>query len=444
MSTYIVLLISTSPSIAFIGVIALCVFVLSFVKIELCVAIMLAAMLLSPEVRLGTVGSGLMGTRDVVVRVEDLLIPLLGFLWVAHAAIHRNQNLWAPSPINTPILIIIAFNLLISTRAVLLGAPAAKTFFINMKYIEFYAIFFFASAYFDSRGKIKMAMVIMFLTALTVMLYAIPMIPKTELLTVHRLSAPFEGKPEPGTLGGYLSMVMAILFGFFYYQAKNIEQKFLLILCIGVCALLVLYTLSRTSYGSLVAVLLMVAILARKPSLLLALLFVVLLSPFLLPERVADRLMGTIYSGDTWGLEQGALDRLNVWRKTRFLWKSNPILGKGIGTTDMMDSEYPRILLETGLVGFGLFLWLQIRIFLMSYRFFRSTRDSLSKALSLGYICGHMGILVHCLGAVTFSIVRIMEPFWLFTGILVGLQGMEIVEEEDPSFEEFQAQPTYK
>ena len=419
-----------SPTTAFLGVLAICILMLSFIKMELAVALMLMAMLLSPEIRLGAVGNSLIGDRNVVLRIEDILIPLLGFLWVANAVISGSRKLFVRSPLNLPILVTIAFNLITSARAVILGAPLAKTFFVNLKFIEFYFIYFFACVYFDSRYKIKLALGVMFLTAVAVMIYAVPMIPKTELLTVNRLTAPFEGSPEPGTLGGYLCMVLAILLGFFYFQAGSIEQKFFLVLCIGLSIVLILYTLSRTSYGALVAVLFAVGVLARKPLLILGLLLAVVLAPLVLPEKIEDRITSTLRPGTTWGLEQGAVDRIQVWKKTIFLWKSHPFIGQGVGTTDMMDSEYPRLLMETGVVGLALFLWLQCRLFLMSYRLYRTTEDPLTKAMALGYLCGQAGLLVHCFGAVTFCIVRIMEPFWLFTGMMVGLRELEFSKAE--------------
>ena len=40
-------------------------------------------------------------------------------------------------------------------------------------------------------------------------------------------------------------------------------------------------------------------------------------------------------------------------------------------------------------------------------------------------IAGLMGLLVHGLGANTFIIVRIMEPFWLVVGLVMGAAKLE-------------------
>ncbi len=60
------------------------------------------------------------------------------------------------------------------------------------------------------------------------------------------------------------------------------------------------------------------------------------------------------------------------------------------------------------------------------------TLDNLKKlktpyfqGLSIGFLAGFVGIIVHALGANTFIIVRIMEPFWFFAGIMVVMPAME-------------------
>ena len=47
------------------------------------------------------------------------------------------------------------------------------------------------------------------------------------------------------------------------------------------------------------------------------------------------------------------------------------------------------------------------------------------RGLSVGLIAGLVGLLVHAIGANTFIIVRIMEPFWCLTGIAIALTTIE-------------------
>jgi hypothetical protein len=47
------------------------------------------------------------------------------------------------------------------------------------------------------------------------------------------------------------------------------------------------------------------------------------------------------------------------------------------------------------------------------------------KGLALGFFAGYCGLLFHALGANTFVIVRIMEPFWFVAGIIAVLPELE-------------------
>jgi len=46
----------------------------------------------------------------------------------------------------------------------------------------------------------------------------------------------------------------------------------------------------------------------------------------------------------------------------------------------------------------------------------------------MGLLVGLVGLLVHAVGANTFIIVRIMEPFWLTVGLVVSAARIEPIE----------------
>ena len=46
------------------------------------------------------------------------------------------------------------------------------------------------------------------------------------------------------------------------------------------------------------------------------------------------------------------------------------------------------------------------------------------QGLVIGFLAGFVGLMVHAIGANTFIIVRIMEPFWFFVGIVTVLPNM--------------------
>jgi O-antigen ligase len=76
---------------------------------------------------------------------------------------------------------------------------------------------------------------------------------------------------------------------------------------------------------------------------------------------------------------------------------------------------------ETGILGLLAFGWLIYALFKVVLSTWRDQQDDLLCGLSLGLLAGLVGLLVHAIGANTFIIVRIMEPFWFLTGIIIAL-----------------------
>jgi len=60
----------------------------------------------------------------------------------------------------------------------------------------------------------------------------------------------------------------------------------------------------------------------------------------------------------------------------------------------------------------------------------RDTEEPYCRGLIMGFIAGFVGLVVHAIGANTFIIVRIMEPFWFFVGIITVLP---MLKQEEPA-----------
>jgi predicted lipid-binding transport protein (Tim44 family) len=68
--------------------------------------------------------------------------------------------------------------------------------------------------------------------------------------------------------------------------------------------------------------------------------------------------------------------------------------------------------------------------------------DDLYKGLVLGFMAGFIGLAIHALTANTFIIIRIMEPFWFVTGIIMMLP--KVKEEEELELERTEAEERKK
>jgi O-antigen ligase len=103
----------------------------------------------------------------------------------------------------------------------------------------------------------------------------------------------------------------------------------------------------------------------------------------------------------------------------------HPLAGWGITGYGFLDAQYFRVLVELGIVGFGAFVLLLAACGRLFLRASRTLADPLHRGLALGLVAGLAGLMTHAIAANTFLIVRIMEPFWLLTGLLVAAIGLE-------------------
>ena len=156
---------------------------------------------------------------------------------------------------------------------------------------------------------------------------------------------------------------------------------------------------------------------------------VLILSPLLLPKSVKDRVLftftqpeeaGQVMIGDV-HLDTSTSARLVSWRDALKDWTRYPILGYGVTGYLFVDAQYPRVLTETGIIGFFVFMYLLYSILKMCLNNLKVLKNNEYKGICLGFLAGYIGLLIHALGANTFIIVRIMEPFWFFVGIMAVL-----------------------
>jgi O-antigen ligase len=130
-------------------------------------------------------------------------------------------------------------------------------------------------------------------------------------------------------------------------------------------------------------------------------------------------------------LDPSASARIFDWRGSFEAWKENPILGRGIAGHGLIDGQYFSALSEIGAIGFLALLWLLWSIFKHSIIVYKKMDDEFYKGLVLGFIAGFIGLAFHAVTTNTFILIRIMEPFWFVTGIIMMLPKLLDSTEEE-------------
>lgn len=395
---------------------------IGFFHTRLAIYGIILSMLLSPEIGFGPSAGG----RPVTIRLEDVLLLMVGMAWLAKAAYYKELGLLRKNPLSRPIGAY-ALAAIVATAMSAWWGPfdGIKALLFLAKYLEYFILYFLVLNVVESRRDIERYLAAALITCFIVSLVGIAQIPAG-----NRVSAPFEGEVgEPNTLGGYLVLMLSIVAGF-YLITSSFRAR---LLWAGFAVLIVLpllYTLSRTSWGAaLAAVVILFAYGPRKSHVMTAVVLALALYPVLAPQQVLDRLEYTFHQPESRGqikigdvrLDTSASARIESWGYGLRGWAARPITGHGVSGFAFLDAQYMLVLVETGLLGLAAFGWLAFCIWRLAVHRLREARDPFARSLCLGYLAGFAALLVHGLGANTFIIIRIMEPFWLLTALVVAL-----------------------
>jgi hypothetical protein len=408
------------------------IFLVTLVNTDAGLAILIFSMLLSPEIALGQVPG-----RDIVIRLDDLLLITITFAWLAKTAINKGLALFVKTPLNKAIAAYIVICLIATMRGAALGfLTPEKGFFYVLRYVEYFLLYILVVNHIHSRKQINFFLTAFFITCAIVSVYGIIHIPQGV-----RVSAPFEGEfGEPNTFGGYLLFIFCLAFGI---SLKKIPKN----LRLALAALIILisfpflYTLSRASYIAIIFSFLTFALFSKRKVVLIAVMATIAVSVIVIrPQAVLERVKYTFSFkdeslariGDIY-LDYSSSARIFSWQHSFQTWKKHPILGRGISGIGLVDGQYIRTFPELGIIGLLALLWLLWSIFKHSFDIYKQMDDESFKGLVLGFIAGFIGLAIHALTANTFIIIRIMEPFWFIAGIIMMLP--KVKEEEELELE---------
>jgi len=158
------------------------------------------------------------------------------------------------------------------------------------------------------------------------------------------------------------------------------------------------YSLSRGGYAALLVGLLFMG-LVKQRKILLVLILLACIWTSILPPAVQQRISMS-YNQETGEVDNSAETRLALWKDAMDLFHSSPVWGTGYDTYAYMHRAkrtdgwsgyyadthniYLKVLVETGVIGLVLFLWLLVTTFFAGYRLFRHAKNEYFASLGLG------------------------------------------------------------
>src|SRR5260370_7596613 len=152
-----------------------------------------------------------------------------------------------------------------------------------------------------------------------------------------------------------------------------------------------MYSLSRGGYLALLAGCLFLGFVKQRKLLVLLVIFICMWTS-LTPPAVQQRVQMT-YNGTGGELDHSSEMRLDLWKQAMPIFDSNPVIGAGFYTyaySQHMDNYrdthdlFIKVLVETGIMGLMIFLWLLVKTFVTGYKLFRRSQDPFLASLGLG------------------------------------------------------------
>jgi len=411
------------------GFLAALIFLAAFFNTNFALSLLILSMLLSPEFSAGATSA-----RAVTVRLDDLLLVVACLGWLAKMAADKGLGFLRVTPLNKPIAAYMAVSVISTGLGVLCGSVTFVVgFFYVVKYLEYFFLFYMVSNNLKEIKEVKWFVYLM----IGVMVIVCVLAWAQHAQGLYRVTAPFEGtQGEPNTLGGYL-LLMLLLTTSLILNLNPPVPRLMLLLALMLGFPVMLFTLSRGSWLGFVFASPALLFLTKKGKLPLAIIFFVCIAMFsvILPKYVYERINYTFRQNRTERmilgrrllLDKSAAARIDTWRNSLQAWAKSPVFGYGVGAPgQIVDNQYGRLLFEVGLLGFLAFFWIIIQIFWRAIAHLRLLRDNdLAVGIIAGYIAALVGLLIHGLSAATFIIIRIMEPFWFLTAIVMVLPELQ-------------------
>lgn len=408
---------------------------ISFVRGTDGLYILIFAMLFSPEVSSGvTAGKGAGEGAGVVLRIDDVILFAVVLGWILRSAYQGRHAGIVKTSITPAIWTYMAVSIIATLLGMLAGTIRypASALFHNLKYFEYFLLFFMILAHVRSKETVSKMIWAMFIVFFFVCIYGY-----YQIAHGIRVSPPFD--EEPNTFGGYTVLLMCLAGGMALCDNRaRVRTTLVLLILFAIPPLL--FSLSRASYLAFITGLMAFLILSHHRVLISAIAIAILAAMMLglpvLPEPVQERVARTFEKETEYHVQIAGVDfdasssaRIVSYQKALKLWLKRPVLGYGVTGSHFIDGQYIRLLVETGIAGLVAFLAIYWRLLWAVKKVYAHAQDPALKGISMGFFCGIMALLAHAVSANTFIIIRINEPLWLMAGLVLLIPKLESISQ---------------
>ncbi len=434
-------------------ILAVAAMILSFFQPKMGLALMIFSVLLLPGTNAGTLQGDIAGnssamSRGITLRPEDFIILVVCIGWLAQAAItkiigSRSQSQGASF---IPFIYLFIVMMLVSSfvGSALQTTTFKRSFFFFTKRVEYFMIFFMTINVISSFPlAIRYLKLFLSVSAVVIGLGVV------DIAVSHNIIATSTfGGAGANVLASFLLVLFPIILHLHYRSIGTRRLQWLLYLAATGFSLL--YTRSRGAYVAFPFSFLVYVFFTRRYKLIFPFLIILAVGWTLLPKEIRFEFTSIekIVSKKTRLPKQLIQRKINTmtpaelavfvsrmdiepsWRARVIgsalvldLIKRNPVLGGGLGSVDLSytDNQYAMDAASLGILGTLTFFLLIYQIAQFLIRFWRRVQflDPWTSSLTIGFLSGLAGMMVHAMTITNFYTIRNMVAFWFLLGLIV-------------------------
>lgn len=385
-----------------------------------------SAIALSPSFSAGKIAGG----RVIEIRIEDILIVILGLAWIANFLILGRKKIQRP-PLFFPILAWLGIGFFsLMTNWIFMNIGFSRGFFYFLKEIEFFFLYFYLFYHIKNLDAAKFIVKFwVFLGVVNVGWIIYQFVTGLQFGT-YGPSAIVEQGSYPS--GGFFLILFIFLFNIslYYFLSLNISnfKKGILMIAAISPALGVFASASRTAFlGFIFSLFLTISLLfLRKKSFKIFLVSILLLfvigAFFALASKnvsSAKRLVKTMDLSYNIGEKRAK----EIWKFRIEETMKNPwafLFGFGKSVvlgSEESHSQYIRNFSEVGIIGSLVFLFLILIIIKKALKGFLFSKAHFLIGLSSGLLIATLTMLLISIPGEAFIVVKIAEVYWFFAAL---------------------------
>jgi len=397
------------------------------------VFLLATAIALSPSFSAGQIEGG----RVIEIRVEDFLIVILGLVWIANFLISGKKKVEKP-PLLFPILAWLGIGFFsVLTNWIFGNIGISRGFFFFLKEVEFFFLYFYLFYHLRSFDSVKFIIKAWIFLGLINISWIVYQIVSGLRITYYYGPMPFM-EPGPFPAGGFFLIIFIFFLNIllYYYFSLNISKfkKGVVAMAAVSPAVGVFCSGSRASFfGLILALILTFFLYSLKKGFFKTFLIVIIFSIFisgilvLSQQPVAERFLNI--EDIFWNLNtENPASRTSIWIYQLSEASERPLFllfgfGKSVVLLEKKGeshSQYVRNIIETGIIGFLIFLILMFAIIKKSWHEFSKGKDSLLMGLSSGLFIATLAMLFISILAEAFIVVKISEAYWFFAALTMA------------------------